>query len=36
MRVSAYMFLLTDVYPPFTLDDDPTYPVRVAVAQGSR
>jgi hypothetical protein len=32
-RVSAYIFLLTDVYPPFTLDEDPTYPVRVAVAQ---
>ena len=34
MRVSAYMFLLTDVYPPFTIDEDPTYPVRIAVAQG--
>ena len=32
-RVSAYMYLLTDVYPPFTLDEDPAYPVRVAVAQ---
>jgi uncharacterized protein DUF4389 len=30
-RVSAYEFLLTDVYPPFALDDDTTYPVRVAI-----
>jgi hypothetical protein len=30
-RVHAYNFLLTDVYPPFSLDDDPTYPVRVAI-----
>jgi hypothetical protein len=33
-RVSAYMFLLTDVYPPFSLDDEPTYPVRVAITPG--
>jgi hypothetical protein len=31
-RVAAYMMLLTDVYPPFSLEDDP-YPVRIAVAQ---
>lgn len=30
-RVYAYMFLLTDVYPPFTLEDDPGYPVRIAM-----
>jgi hypothetical protein len=29
-RVFAYGFLLTDAYPPFTLDDIPTYPVRLA------
>ncbi len=29
MRVSAYVFLLTDQYPPFSLEDDPAYPVRV-------
>jgi hypothetical protein len=28
-RVYAYLFLLTDVYPPFSLEDDPTYPVRL-------
>ncbi len=32
-RVYAYMFLLTDAYPPFTLDDA-DYPVRVAVLPG--
>lgn len=30
-RVQAYAMLLTDAYPPFSLDDDPAYPVRVAV-----
>ena len=29
MRVVAYVFLLTDEYPPFSLEDDPAYPVRV-------
>jgi hypothetical protein len=28
-RVYAYLFLLTDVYPPFSFDDDPGYPVRL-------
>jgi hypothetical protein len=32
-RVYAYAFLLTDVYPPFSLEDA-DYPVRVAVAPG--
>jgi hypothetical protein len=31
-RVAAYIHLMTDAYPPFTLDDDPSYPVRVTVA----
>lgn len=30
-RVTAYQFLLTDKYPPFSLDDDPSYPVRFNV-----
>lgn len=29
LRVGAYVFLLTDRYPPFSLEDDPTYPVRL-------
>ena len=29
-RVSAYALLLTDRYPPFSLQDDPSYPVRVS------
>ena len=31
MRVSAYIFLLTGKYPPFSLDDDSSYPVRLSV-----
>jgi hypothetical protein len=30
-RVAAYVFLMTDVYPPFALADDPNHPVRVLV-----
>jgi hypothetical protein len=36
LRVNAYLFLLTDAYPPFTLDDDPAYPVRLAVPERQR
>jgi hypothetical protein len=32
-RLQAYVMLLTDMYPPFTLDDDPSYPVRIMVSQ---
>ena len=32
VRVAAYVLLMTDRYPPFTLDDDPDYPVRYDVA----
>jgi len=35
-RVYAYAFLLTDVYPPFTPDEVPTYPVRVAIPEPQR
>ncbi len=31
VRVAAYLFLQTDQYPPFSLDDDPSYPVRLEV-----
>jgi hypothetical protein len=30
-RVQAYLFLMTDQYPPFSLDDDPNYPVHVEI-----
>ena len=30
-RVAAYLHLMVDDYPPFTLDDDPSYPVRLNV-----
>jgi hypothetical protein len=36
LRVRAYLLLLTDEYPPFTLDDDPTYPVRLAIPRPQR
>lgn len=32
-RVHAYLMLLTDIYPPFSLEDDPNYPVRIVVSQ---
>ena len=34
MRVTAYFYLLTDRYPPFTLDADDTYPVWLAAQPG--
>ena len=35
-RVYGYMYLLTDVYPPFTYDDDPGYPVVIAIPEQGR
>lgn len=35
-RVNAYVMLLTDVYPPFSLDDEPAYPVRIAIPARQR
>ena len=35
-RVIAYELLLTDAYPPFTFDDDPAYPVRLALPEPQR
>lgn len=35
-RVHAYELLLTDVYPPFSMEDDPAYPVRVAIPEPQR
>ncbi len=31
LRVGAYVLLMVDPYPPFTLDDDPSYPVRFSI-----
>ena len=33
-RVEAYLYLLTDKYPPFSLETEPDYPVDVAVRTG--
>lgn len=30
-RLAAYQLLLTDRYPPFSMQDDPDYPVRVLI-----
>lgn len=35
-RVQAYALLLTDQYPPFSLDDEPGYPVRIAIPPRDR
>jgi Domain of unknown function (DUF4389) len=32
LRVTGYVYLLTDSYPPFSLGDDPAYPVRYDIA----
>ncbi|HXS47533.1 MAG TPA: DUF4389 domain-containing protein [Solirubrobacterales bacterium] len=32
IRVTAWIYLQTDVWPPFDLKDDPSYPIRVKIA----
>ena len=32
VRLSAWLYLQTDVWPPFSLSDDPNYPIRVNIA----
>lgn len=31
VRVSAWIYLQTDAWPPFSLSDDPSYPIRVNI-----
>jgi len=33
-RVSGYFYFLTDKYPPFSLDQEPGYPIQIAVPAG--
>jgi hypothetical protein len=35
-RVYGYLYLLTDAYPPFTFDDNPAYPVVIAIPEQGR
>ena len=35
-RVGAYFYLLTDTYPAFNGDDDPSYPIGVEIPDGVR
>jgi hypothetical protein len=35
-RVTAYANLLTDEYPPFSLEEDPAYPVQIAIPPAAR
>jgi len=35
-RVYAYLYMLTDVYPPFTVDDVPGYPVGIVIPERGR
>ena len=35
-RYYGYLYLLTDDYPPFSFDDDPAYPVVIAIPPPGR
>lgn len=30
-RVGGYFYFLTDAYPPYSLDEDPSYPIQIAI-----
>lgn len=34
IRVTAYLYLLTDAYPPFSMDEVPAYPVHLSIRTG--
>ena len=36
LRVLGYFLLLTDRYPPFSLEDDPSYPIRIRYERPER
>jgi uncharacterized protein DUF4389 len=36
LRISSYLILLTDKYPPFSFDDDADYPVRLHIEHPHR
>ena len=31
VRVSGYLYFLTDTYPPFSLDEDPNFPIQISI-----
>jgi len=33
VRVHGYLHFLTDVYPPFSLDEDPNYPIQISIPE---
>jgi len=35
VRTSAWLYLQTDEWPPFSLSDDPSYPIRVNIASAA-
>ncbi len=36
VRVYAWFYLQTDVWPPFGISDDPTYPIRINIAPAAQ
>jgi hypothetical protein len=36
LRVTGYLYFLTDQYPPFSLDEEPAYPVQLAFPPASQ
>ncbi len=36
IRVSGYLYFLTDTYPPFSLDEDLNYPIQISIPERAR